>query len=74
MLQTVKGVYQNGSIILAEIPKNIKKSQVLVTFIDDNISDSIDNNSTDKLFRQLRGKIQYFEGLTTPTTEEWEEI
>ncbi len=74
MLQTVKGVYQNGSIILAETPKNIKESQVLVTFIEDNISDSVDHNSTDKLFSFLRGKIQYFEDLTTPTTEEWGEI
>ena len=74
MLQTVKGVYQNGTIKLTEIPKNIKQSQVLVTFIEDEISDIVDNNSTEKLFSSLRGKVQYFEDLTTPTTKEWGEI
>ncbi|MGB3535105.1 MAG: type II toxin-antitoxin system Phd/YefM family antitoxin [Microcoleaceae cyanobacterium] len=30
--------------------------------------------STEQLFGQMRGKVQYFEDLTTPTTEEWEEV
>ncbi|MEH2041192.1 hypothetical protein [Nostoc sp.] len=27
--------------------------------------------STEELFGEMRGKVKYFEDLTTPTTEEW---
>ncbi|MBW4646021.1 MAG: type II toxin-antitoxin system Phd/YefM family antitoxin [Goleter apudmare HA4340-LM2] len=27
--------------------------------------------STEELFGRMRGKVKYFEDLTTPTTEEW---
>ena len=30
--------------------------------------------STEQLFGQMRGKVQYFEDLTNPTTEEWGEV
>jgi antitoxin (DNA-binding transcriptional repressor) of toxin-antitoxin stability system len=30
--------------------------------------------STEELFKDLRGKVKYFEDLTTPTTEEWQEL
>ncbi len=30
--------------------------------------------STTELFAPLRGKVKYYEDLTTPTTEEWEEV
>lgn len=30
--------------------------------------------STDELFGEMRGKVKYSENLTTPTTEEWEEV
>ncbi|RUR75780.1 antitoxin [Chlorogloeopsis fritschii PCC 6912] len=30
--------------------------------------------STEQLFGQMRGKVKYFEDLTTPTTEEWTEV
>ena len=29
---------------------------------------------TEQLFGQMRGKVQYFEDLTSPTTEEWEQL
>jgi len=29
--------------------------------------------STAELFGNMRGKVKYFEDLTTPTTEEWQE-
>jgi len=32
-----------------------------------------DSPSTEELFGQMRGKVKYFEDLTTPTTEEWGE-
>jgi hypothetical protein len=75
MLKTIKGTYKNGTIKLSEIPENIRESQVLVTFIETSISENVTiSNSTEELFKPLRGKIQYFEDLTTPTTEEWGEI
>ena len=30
--------------------------------------------TTEELFGQMRGKVKYTEDVTTPTTEEWEEI
>lgn len=30
--------------------------------------------STEELFEEMRGKVKYFEDLTTPTTEEWAEL
>lgn len=27
-----------------------------------------------ELFQNMRGKVKYFEDLTTPTTEEWQEV
>jgi len=30
--------------------------------------------STDELFGKMRGKVKYFEDLTTPATEEWDEL
>ena len=75
MLQTVKGIYKNSKVELAEIPKNILESQVLITFIEITKPENIGvKSSTAELFSSLRGKIQYFEDITTPTTEEWGEI
>ena len=34
MLQSIEGVYKHGSIELAEIPKNIDESRVIVTFLE----------------------------------------
>lgn len=30
--------------------------------------------STEELFKDMRGKVKYFEDLTTPTTEEWQKV
>lgn len=30
--------------------------------------------ATEELFKNMRGKVKYFEDLTTPTTEEWQEV
>jgi len=34
MLKTVQGIYKDGKIQLAEIPKDIHESTVLVTFLE----------------------------------------
>ncbi len=31
-------------------------------------------SKTEELFENMRGKVQYFEDLNNPTTEEWQEI
>lgn len=33
-----------------------------------------DSPSTEELFNHMRSNVQYFEDLTTPTTEEWDEL
>lgn len=33
-----------------------------------------DSLSTEQLFGQMRGKVKYYEDLTTPTTEEWGQL
>ena len=75
MLQTVKGIYKNGKIKLSEIPKNILEGEVLITFMETKTLENIGvESSTAELFSSLRGTIQYFEDITTPTTEEWGEV
>ena len=75
MLKTVQGIYRNGKIELTEIPANIIESPVLITFIETKTPENISvKSSTQELFNPLRGKVQYFEDITTPTTEEWGEI
>jgi hypothetical protein len=30
--------------------------------------------ATEELFKTMRGKVKYFEDLTTPSTQEWQEV
>lgn len=34
-MQAIEGIYQNGHIKLLEMPKAIRRSRVVVTFLDD---------------------------------------
>ncbi|MEM8831957.1 MAG: prevent-host-death protein [Cyanobacteria bacterium P01_G01_bin.19] len=38
------------------------------------ISRYCDAPTTKELFGQMRGQVKYTEDITTPTTEEWEEV
>ena len=38
------------------------------------ISRYIESLSTEELFGEMRGKVQYFEDLTSSTAEEWGEL
>jgi hypothetical protein len=40
MLQTIQGIYRNGKIDLLEIPQGITDSQVFVTFVTPQISNT----------------------------------
>lgn len=42
MLQTVKGIYREGTIELLEQPATISQAQVIVTFLDENNGENID--------------------------------
>ena len=35
MLQVVKGIYENGRVILEETPRHIGKAKIIVTFLDE---------------------------------------
>lgn len=35
MLTTIKGIYDNGQIVLDEIPPTINKSKVVITFLEE---------------------------------------
>ena len=35
MPKSVKGIYENGVVILLEKPRNIEKSEVIVTFVEE---------------------------------------
>lgn len=41
--------------------------------LDEQITNEISPTNDDP-FKDMRGKIQYFEDLTTPTLEEWKEV
>lgn len=34
MLQTIEGIYKNGTIHLTEMPQNISNSRVFITFLE----------------------------------------
>jgi len=42
MLQTVKGIYREGTIELLEKPKTISQARVIVTFLNENKSEKTD--------------------------------
>lgn len=71
MLKTIEGIYQNGQIQLAELPKDISdRSQVLVTFLDPNKIDPIKLRQLIDRLETIAGIQQGFEelnaGLTRP--------
>ncbi len=53
MLTTIKGIYDNGQIVLEEMPPNKNKSKVVVTFLEELQSSSIQK----RCLGSLKGKI-----------------
>ena len=71
MLKTIEGIYQNGQIQLASLPQDISdRSQVLVTFFDQNKIDPIKLRQLIDQLETIAGIQQGFEelnaGLTRP--------
>lgn len=42
MLQSIEGIYKNGTIELAEKPISVEESQVIVTFLETKIAPKTD--------------------------------
>ncbi|HEY5390535.1 MAG TPA: hypothetical protein VIJ57_00370, partial [Hanamia sp.] len=53
MLTTIKGTYNNGQIVLDEIPPTKNKSKVVVTFLEEIESSTLQKRP----FGSLKGKI-----------------
>lgn len=64
---------------LLELLQNVELEGEEIVVIEGNkpvarISPYQKSHSTAELFKTMRGKVRYFEDLTTPTTEEWQEV
>ncbi len=62
MLTTIKGTYDNGQIILDEIPSAKNKSKVVVTFLEEIESPSLQKRP----FGSLKGKIGIPDNFNEP--------
>ncbi len=69
MLQTLKGIYENGQIQLSELPENVSdRSQVLVTFLDGGKIDVAKLRELIERLETVAGIEQGFEQLNSGQT------
>ena len=61
MLQSIAGIYENGTVQLTEIPLNIRSSKVIVIFLD-----SIDANPMNRFIT-----LGMFSGTNQSTNEDF---
>jgi hypothetical protein len=66
MLTTIKGVYENGKIILTEEPPVKTRADVIVTFLG---SEAADNNKSKRKLGGLEGKIKTPDDFDEPLDE-----
>lgn len=62
MLTTIKGIYENGKIVLEEIPLTKNKSKVVVTFLEEIESPPVKKRP----FGSLKGKIGIPDNFNEP--------
>ncbi len=62
MLTTIKGIYNNGQIVLDEIPPTKNKSKVVVTFLEEIPSHPFKKRH----FGSLKGKIGIPDNFNEP--------
>ncbi len=62
MLTTIKGIYENGQIVLDEMPPTKNKSKVVVTFLEEMPS----NLFQKRPFGSLKGKIGIPDNFNKP--------
>ena len=66
MLNTIEGVYRNGKIELAEVPKDVSgEARVIVTFLKSAHIDLREHGIDEKQAADLRGRLSTF-------TEDWD--
>lgn len=63
MLTTIKGTYNNGQIILDEVPSIKTRSKVVVTFLEDIKSSS---SSQKRRLGSLKGKVGIPDNFNDP--------
>ena len=62
MLKSVEGVYQNGQIELAELPDEVKKTRVIVTFLPPSPEQQLRDYGIDEVqAADLRARLRTFE-------------
>ena len=65
MLTTIKGIYDNGNIILEETPHVPSKTDVIVTFLEG----EKDKNTKGIILGILKGKLEVSEDFDAPLDE-----
>ena len=78
MMQAIEGIYQNGHIRLLETPKEIRRSRVVVTFLDDedgNMEDGISLSNLGEIVDDLEaGSLEIREQFQKAIEKSGEEI
>ena len=64
MLTTIKGIYDNGQIVLDEVPPTKNRSKVVVTFLEEIESSS--SPAKKRPFGSLKGKIGIPDNFNEP--------
>lgn len=66
MLTTIRGVYEEGKIILSEEPPVKSKAEVMVTFLDDSNRDQQVKGKKKIILGLLEGKIKISDDFNEP--------
>ena len=62
MLKTVEGIYQDGRVVLAELPDDLEEAQVIVTFLPKSGKHQLSTYGIDETqAADLRARLRTFE-------------
>ena len=64
MLTSVTGIYENGRVVLEEIPKSQKKQKVIVTFLEETNFES--SQLTERPFGTMKGSFKLSSDFNEP--------
>ncbi|GAB3323052.1 hypothetical protein GCM10027299_18950 [Larkinella ripae] len=64
MLTSVTGIYENGRVILEEIPKSQKKQKVIVTFLEEENTEP--TPLTERPFGTMKGSFKLASDFNDP--------
>jgi hypothetical protein len=57
MLQSIEGVYENGRVDLFEVPRDVNRARVIVTFLPANGTQAAPPEFTPEEVAELRGRL-----------------